>query len=66
LAGSCEIKQGNEVHVIDFDEEKGEISSLIFAHQGEINYITSSPSEENTLMTCSSTRKFALEVNADV
>lgn len=47
------MKQENEIHVLDFDEEAGGVRSIILNHPQEVTGITPSNSEENVFFTCS-------------
>ncbi|KAK9768404.1 phosphatidylserine decarboxylase 1 [Basidiobolus ranarum] len=46
LAGTRKLKESNEIHLVDFDEEEMEVKSLIYRHPPEIWSLETCPSDE--------------------
>ncbi|ORX87735.1 WD40 repeat-like protein [Basidiobolus meristosporus CBS 931.73] len=46
LAGTRKLKESNEIHLVDFDEEEMEVRSLIYRHPPEIWSLETCPSDE--------------------
>ncbi|TPX39465.1 hypothetical protein SeLEV6574_g07186 [Synchytrium endobioticum] len=57
LVGTCGVRQDNEIHLLDFDEDELEISSHIYRHPHDVWYISPSPLAAELLFTCHSNPK---------
>jgi EARP and GARP complex-interacting protein 1 len=53
LIGTQSLKQSNQVHLIEYDDETNSLVKCIFGHkEGEIWHIASSPNDKQQLLTC--------------
>ncbi|KAH6559700.1 hypothetical protein BASA61_009311 [Batrachochytrium salamandrivorans] len=52
IVGSCGLKQDNEIHLIDYDEDEDEITHAVYSHPDEVLSIAPSPTKADLFFSC--------------